>query len=245
MFFSPLCLTPLPPLQHPAVSNTYVSMKKKTWTEEHEKCICCHVLPIQWWGRQSDMPIKDKTANIHTHRHGLECKNPSKTKQAYCLCKPPQMWHFDYHITRWWLAWVFRGTRVWRDGAFFTPFLIRPHEPYFSEDNSNTFKVRMCIPELKRAKSTIPLECIRDSSTLACLKKNTLAQLFLFCPSLMANTFSLNGFHNKRCGWRTGDGEIFSRLEGFAMLWAEDARNYWSGSGWRGMINSLDSIFGA
>lgn len=125
------------------------------------------------------------------------------------------------------------------------PFLIRPHEPYFSEDNSNTFKVRMCIPELKRAKSTIPLECIRDSSTLACLKKNTLAQLFLFCPSLMANAFSLNGFHNKRCGWRTGDGEIFSRLEGFAMLWAEDARNYWSGSGWRGMINSLDSIFGA
>lgn len=93
-----------------------------------------------------------------------------------------------------------RGTRVWRDGAFFTPFLIRPHEPYFSEDNSNTFKVRMCIPELKRAKSTIPLECIRDSSTLACLKKNTLAQLFLFCPSLMANAFSLNGFHNKRCG---------------------------------------------
>lgn len=189
------------------------------------------------------MPIKDKTANIHADT-GWNAK-PIETKQAYCLCKPPQMWQFDYHIIRWWLAWVFRGTHTSGGTARSGPFSIRPHEPYFSEDNSNTFKVRMCIPELKRAKSTIPLECIRDSSTLARLKKNTLAQLFLFCPSLMANTFSLNDFHNKRCGWRTGDGEIFSRLERFVMLWIGEARNYWSGSGCRGMINSFDSIFGA
>ena len=75
-FFSPLPEHPPSSSNTPAVSNTYVSMTMKTWTEEHEKCICCHVLPIQSWAGSQTCPLKIKQ-QTYTQTRGL-MQNPSK-----------------------------------------------------------------------------------------------------------------------------------------------------------------------
>lgn len=116
-------------------------------------------------GPQSHMAIEDGTANIlSTTRQGLESKPntlhiPQHIIGASC-CK------CDSLI----VVLELQNNELLKGWTFDSPMLAP-----FSEDNSNTFKVGMCIPELKRANSTIPLECIRDSSTLACFKNLTSA----------------------------------------------------------------------
>lgn len=110
--------------------------------------------------------------------------------------------------------------------------------------NSNTFKVRMCILELKRAKSTIPLECIRDSSTLTALK--TSAQLFflffLFFAHPLWQTHSLSNF----CERGATEEQVMGNFQQPQGIWAAMYRGmqYRSSSDWRRMIKSIRLGFG-
>lgn len=123
--------------------------------------------PVLGWFLWSDMTMKDETAVIYDEMD-LEhffFSISRRCKIGACI---------SYSLMAF--------TAFQPEGAPRSSPLISPYKPYIYCIyiflwNSTIFKVRMCLPESKRAKSTLPLECIRDSSMLTALK--TSPQLFL------------------------------------------------------------------